>query len=375
MDILTQSRLRAARACMRLHHYQFDEGFQEVRPPGTVRFGTLFHAGLEAWWRSHAKLPRRPPDRIDSLWKEPVTRLAEALEAVRAKWDGENWFDLVKAEVLLTGYELRWGDEPLNALAVEAEFRGPLRNPATGSASRTWRLGGKIDVIVEEIRYRSTKIMEHKTSSEDISPGSEYWRRLRMDGQVSQYFEGAKLLGYPVDGCIYDVIGKPALRPLRIPLVDGDGIKIVKATRMVGTYAVGDRIKTADGKRWRQTGDTELGFVVETREETPEEFRIRLADHIAENPDRYYQRGDVVRLEQDVREAQFDTWQMAQTIAAAKKAGAFPRNQDSCVRYGRTCEFFDVCTGAASLDDRTRFVKLGPTPELSGTSTTTEELL
>jgi hypothetical protein len=41
-----------------------------------------------------------------------------------------------------------------------------------------------------------------------------------MDGQVSTYFDGAASLGLDVAGCIYDVIGKPGIRPLQATPVE-----------------------------------------------------------------------------------------------------------------------------------------------------------
>src|SRR3990167_5857191 len=123
-------------------------------------------------------------------------------------------FELGRARALLCGYDARWLDEAIETLAVEREFTVPLINPPTGAPSRTFVLSGKIDAIARFADGR-TVIVEHKTSSEDISPGSEYWRRLTLDTQISAYYLGARSLGFEVDGCLYDVLGKPALRPLK----------------------------------------------------------------------------------------------------------------------------------------------------------------
>jgi len=246
-------------------------------------------------------------------------------------------------------------------VGVEVEFATELRNPNTGAASRTWRLGGKIDAIVRDTRDGRVLLVEHKTSSEDITPGSDYWKRLRMDGQVSVYFAGARqALGIDVAGCLYDVLLKPAQRPGQVPLVDADGVKIVHD-------ASGQRVKTKDGKKWRESASTAEGFVLQTRPETPEEFRARLVEAMAADPVKYFARGEVVRLEAEMDEALFDIWQTGQQLREAQLAQRCPRNPDACVRYGKTCEFFDVCTGAASLDDPTRFTRsTNVHPELAG---------
>jgi hypothetical protein len=235
-------------------------------------------------------------------------------------------FELARAEAMLRGYDARWGDEQYETLAVEVEFFTSLRNPETGAASRTWRLGGKIDAIVRDESGR-VLIVEHKTAAAEIGPGSEYWKRLRLDGQVSIYYEGARSLGFDVEGCLYDVLAKPALRPY-------------KATPPES------RKYTKDGRLYATQRD---------RDETPEEYRARLIDAIAEDPTGYYQRGEVVRLESEMADALHDVWQLAKQIRESELAKRYPRNPDSCASYGRTCPYFAACCGEASLDDSSLF--------------------
>jgi hypothetical protein len=165
-----------------------------------------------------------------------------------------------------------------------------------------------------------TLIMEHKTSSEDIGLGSFYWQRLTLDSQVSKYFAGARAIGHDVDGCLYDVLGKPALRPLG-----------VTKTRL--------------------------------EPETPVAYHDRCLAAIAEHPDRYYQRGVVVRLESEERDAAFDTWQTADQIRLSRNADRWPRNVDSCDLYHRPCDFFPICSGVAAEDDA-RYEVMPPHVEL-----------
>lgn len=267
-------------------------------------------------------------------------------------------FDLVKAEELMRGYHYRWKDEAFEVVGVESEFTTALRNPATGAASRTWRLGGKEDVLVK--RAGLDGIVEHKTSAESLEPGGQYMRRLQLDPQVSIYFEGSAALGHDPQFAVYDVIGKVALRPSGVPLLDADKVKIV-------FNAQGERVRTKDGKKWRESASTADGFVLQTRPETPEEFRARVVEAIAAAPERYYQRAEVVRLEKDMEDARYDLWQLGEELREGKNVGRHPRNPDSCSRYGQTCSFFDACCGLASLDDPTLFKKVESVhQELSG---------
>jgi hypothetical protein len=316
LALLTSSRLRSARACQRLHHIEYTLGYRPAVDADTLRFGTLIHKALEAWWAA------------------PNNRLEAAFAAIAP--NESDPFDRVRAEELMRGYDARWGSEPYQLVAVEAEFKTELVNPSTKRPSQTWQLGGKVDGIVVDERGRKL-LMEHKTASGDISPGSEYWRRLKMDLQLSVYFAGAAALGHDVEACVYDVIGKPGQKPL-------------KAT-------------PAETRKYKKDGTLYAGQ--RDTDETPEEFRVRYREAIAENPNAYYQRGEVVRLESEMADAMFDVWQTAQQIRESELAGRAPRNPDACIRFGRTCPYFDVCSGEASLDDPTRFKKSAQNPELS----------
>ncbi len=312
IQLMTTSRLKVARSCQRQHDMMFRQGYRPTETAGPRRFGSLFHAGLEALW--HAWL-------VGETWTDRDGAAALAGEA--------DPFERAKAEELLRGYALRWADEPYDVLAVEQEFSVPMINPATGAPSRTWRLAGKIDAIIRDRRDGRVFIVEHKTSSEQITPGSEYWKRLRMDGQVSIYYAGARALGHDVAGCLYDVVGKPGIRPLKV--------------------------------NSRRTVD-----------ERPDEYRARLVEDIGKDPVGYYQRGEVVRLEAEMDEAMHDVWQMSRQIREAELAERFPRNPDACVQYGRTCDFFGVCTGEASLDNPALFTQSAVThPELTASQPAT----
>ena len=308
LPILSASRLRDARACARLHHIKYDLGYRPAVEDEALRFGSLVHLGLEAWWdAAHAG----------------TDRLAGALAAVAA--GDADPFERVKAEAMLIGYHARWEAEPLRVIGVEVEFRTPLVNPVTGMASKTWQLGGKMDVLVE--RDGRAFLMEHKTSAEDLSPGSEYWKRQRMDPQIGLYHLGARSLGVDVEGVIFDVLKKPSLRPLK----KSAEVKLKKD----GTPYANQR----------------------TEDESPEEYRERLLDALADAPNEHYARAELVRLGSELDETLSDVWQVGKAIREGGRMGRWPRNADACHRYNRTCPFWPVCVGEASLDDRTRFRK------------------
>jgi hypothetical protein len=286
------------RRCQEEHRIRYRLGIVPSADAHALRFGSLVHAGLEAWWLG---------------WHlAPGDRLAAALAALDVVAEP---FDRAKAQAMLIGYDTMWSAAgPFDVLGVEVEFRAPLVNPETGGESRTWQLAGKLDAVVRDGQGR-TLLVEHKTSSEDIGAGSPYWHKLALDSQLSAYYRGARALGWELDGVIYDVLGKPALRPLRK-----------------------NKTRAAD--------------------ETPDEYRDRCIAAIGEQPSDYYQRLPVVRLERDLARFDRDLWDQAVAMRTAERLEAAPRNPDSCIRYGRACSYLGVCRGEASLDDPHLFRKL-----------------
>lgn len=148
----------------------------------------------------------------------------------------------------------------------------------------------------------TTYVVEHKTTSEDLSLGGTYVRRLNLDVQADTYLDGARALGHDPAGVLYDLCRKPAQRP------------------------------SAKG-------------------ETAEAFQKRVIEAISEDPNRFYQRFTVVRLHSEQKEAQFDRWYTAAAIRDARRLKVFPRNSDSCVTWGRECEFLKICSGQAEASD------------------------
>lgn len=327
--VLTNSRFNALRACQRLHHYKYGLGYRPVERAHALRFGSLVHDGLEAWSRA---------ERGDAQ--------LEALETavVRARQQNETIddYDLARARVMLTGYHYRWVDEDLEWLAVEEPFAVPLVNPATSRAARLWTVRGKMDGIARERSSGFVYVVERKTASGDIGIGSTYWSKLTLDAQVSIYLDAARVLGHDARGVLYDVLGKPALKPYE---------ETPEAERKYTTKPS----KLTDGTV-RPAGSLYAGQ--RERAETPVEFEQRLTLHVAENPDRYFRRGEIVRLADEVEEARFDLWQLAQQLRESERAGRYPRNPGACERYGRLCSYFSVCSRQASLDDQTLFRKV-----------------
>ena len=312
LPLLTTSAIRTWKSCHRLYLYKYVQGYRAIQEGGALKFGKLVHLALEAWWRA-----------------TPDMRLQSALDIITI--DEADPYERARARAAMRGYNARWADQTLTGHVVEAEFVTELVNPDTRAPSKTWSLAGKLDVIATDEKGHRW-LVEHKTTTQDISPGSTYWRHLRLDSQVSNYFVGARSLGIELDGCIYDVIKRPMQRPKLATPVEERRYVTDKATKQQRLDA-----------RQRDT------------DETPEEFEARICEDLSGKPDEVYLRGEVVRLEEEEREAAADAWAAGREIREAELAKRYPRNDDACERWGRACEFLEVCERSASLDDVTRF--------------------
>jgi hypothetical protein len=178
-------------------------------------------------------------------------------------------------------------------------------------------------------------VYELKTTSEDIGLGSVYWRRLVVDAQISLYIEAALRLGYDVGGVLYSVIRKPQLYPFKA--TPPESRKYTQPTKKEPTPRLYANQREVD--------------------ETPEEYGARCMTAINENPNKFYQRGVVTRLESERYEAAQDIWQTAQTLRDARRLRVFPRNPDACMQWSRACDYLSVCCGEASIDDPVLFVR------------------
>ena len=202
IEVITKSRLAVYGQCQRLHDLQYIRGYRPAVESESMAWGSLLHAGLEAWWKAHQR-----GESLLALPDAEVAMVAYRAAHLAAIDDAA----MARAEVLIVAYDARWAASMADyeVIGVEVEF------VATIPGRKRLRVAGKLDALIRRRSDGVVMFVEHKTSGADLSLGSTYWARLRMDPQISIYFAGARELGHDPHACIYDVIVRPDLRPLK----------------------------------------------------------------------------------------------------------------------------------------------------------------
>jgi hypothetical protein len=311
--------------------------------------------------------------------------LVVALKAIqsKAKHIDTDVYEAAKAEAMMTAYHGMWLElefEPVQAGdSVEVFFRVPLRDP-DGREVPGWSLTGKQDALKQLGHLTKPTPVEHKTTGSDITPGSDYWQRIAVDGQISGYIDAARALGHDCDAAFYDVSKKPDISPERETPAEKRKMTKGKGCTACGGSAGGKRgivqgtgcdpnvddgantvCEPCKGTGWKEA--PRFAANVNLKDEDPLDYKARVIEKIAENPGVYFQQAPVTRTDEQIAEAradlvcatvEIDAYYNRMRKLASKPDDvqaryAFPRNTSTCLNiYGRRCDFLDVCSGSVS---------------------------
>lgn len=212
--------------------------------------------------------------------------------------------------------------------------------------------------------------IEHKSTALEIGAGSPYWKRLVIDSQISTYQTGVRSLGFDPAGTLYDVVRKVRLIPqLATPAENREYTKMsdrgckeckkkapapLPHTELVGKGDEAREVACVDGRIVTDPGG-KLYASMRERDETLDEYRTRVRADIGAAPEKYFQRGVVLRLEQEEIDAAADTWELGRQIRESQLENRWPRNPEACETFGSFCPYWAVCTNEASINDPTRY--------------------
>lgn len=297
----SNSSIALFQSCQKKFYYRYILGIEGKQfPDDKLQFGSAVHKALEL------NANKRVAD-----WS--VRAACEGLDADLSA--------LVAGTV--AAYSVYWA-KSLRYQCVESKFETELRN------SRL-TLVTIVDGLAET-DSGELAVVDHKTTESDIRPGAWFWERLQLDRQVSAYVWASRVHGKPVEYALWDAIKRPNLRRRS---------EAIPAERYVKS-----------GK-WGRAGDVKPGTGLEA--ESPAEFAKRVTDTILAEPEAYFQRAPVQRLDGELDGALDEIEAIGAQILACWDLDSWPRNPQGCFSYGKRCEYFEACTGAANPADETLY--------------------
>lgn len=292
-------------------------------PKATVGLRRISHSEL-ATFRSCARLHyysyrlRREP-RVTAT-PLLVGRRVETI--IKQIWRGES-HDLSELppeeRALCKAYPIWWRHHSLRVKRVDIPFQVPMGD----SIMYIGELDGDGEDSGEEV------LVELKTTSEDIGIGASYWRRVaQVDPQVTTYLMAVRAQGRRVRRVVYDVIRKATLE--RAMATPPDKRKYTKAT------------KSEPARLYANQRE---------HDETEDEFELRVLEDIEKQPEKYFQRRDIVRYEDEHQAHMRDVAGTVRLMQVVEEMPEAPRNVDACFRWGRSCAFLPVCLGEDRIDN------------------------
>ena len=302
--LLTNSMRNKFASCHRAFKFCYEDLIRPVKASDALSFGTAMHAMLELLERA----------------------------GCRRTTDGRRLHRRDTLKALFDGYCSKWRDEDkarFDFVAAEVGFEAPLMNPRDGSALP------HLAARRQDRRHRGREvtgkcwIVEHKTTGQDIGPGS---------GLLAQ-----------------DSHRRPGVRLLRwraVRWLPGHLLPLRRHPQAGHQALQGDPAREAEIQQGRKPLQP-----------------CRLADELPEEWGRDLRAG----TSRSARTSTSPAWRCrvprttspntcstcgpsAGKSRTRNASGRFSRNPQACSVFG-SCEYFDVCTGCASLDDVTLFRK------------------
>lgn len=321
--VSTYSMWALFRNCRKAVEWRYLEQLVPLERASALRFGSLVHECLELW---HGR--RDLALVLDHIDRQCVNRAQDAGQK-------RDWF---LATAMLRGYAAQYPTEEFEVVALEKTFEGSIVNPATGAASRSFVLAGKVDGI---IRIGSEYfILEHKTAAQ---LDADYLEKLWTDFQITLYaYYVEQTMQIPITGILYNVLVKARLQ-----------------------QAKGETVEEFEARRQELLAKSKTGKTTAKRKlpESDEEFSARLAEKYAD-PLMFHR--EMLYLSRDRFEIlRSELWELTQAFLDARRRGVFYQNTAFCFNYQRPCPYFALCRSNGNPNVRDNFYqRVAPNEEL-----------
>lgn len=361
---LSASAIAAYKACPTRFRLGYREGLRLDEDTESQRIGTNWHALHEVYWDAYnvAGCAEDGLDPAECARERAFNFLNEAYQEPPPTMTPFEF--QVEREILLQSffaYLWYWQHDPIDVVASEVAFRLPIHDPAIGLPLPTEEVVrvGKIDHVVEWQGMIGN--VERKSTTRDITPGSDYWSRSTKDTQVSMYAlafrdmlqagqlpkavqEAVERVGR-FGNTLYDVWRRPSIKPKALTQKDTAAF-LETGEYMSEKLAV--EVTGENGEYVRVEGDeAEVEFGKSGKpaiKETVSMFGARLWQELTENPERYFQRREIARTDRELRKFRTDLYNIYQMMRMQSEAGTWFENEAQCQATFR-CPFIPICYG------------------------------
>jgi len=300
--ITTYSMWSLFRNCRMACKYRYTDCLVSIKRDKNLYYGSVIHECLEMW-HQHRDI---------SMVLEHIDKTY-----VQRSHDDNEKSDWHMATAMMNAYAERYHSEKFTVIELEKKFEGSIVNPSTGAASRSFKLAGKVDGIVQ--MGKSYYLLEHKTAA---TIDGSYLERLWTDFQITLYaWYVRETLNIPIVGIIYNILGKTKLQQSK-----------------------GETEAEYEARRQALIAKSKTGKTSAKRKmpESDESFQERLAEKYA-NPEMFCR--EMIYISHDrYDDLRIELWKLTQSFLEARRKNCFYRNTAFCFRFNRACAYYPICS-------------------------------
>lgn len=355
--ILRSSSIADWKACPQKYRLRWRQHFQVDRDPAVARIGSYWGELHEHYGDARAA-GQSHDDAVESVMEFLEQRYSAVPDFI--DYEPAWWREREVLQRAFLCYHAIFEEDPVEILASELKFQLPMYDDR-GQAYPEDEviLEGHIDHIVAW--NGRICVLERKSTGDDLSPTSKYWRRLRKDTQVSMYAMALRelarrgelpeaVMSHPdyrpgqFGNTLYDVWRRPQIKPKALTLRDS-------ATLLDRGEYCNERFDVRREGGQILVDGSPVEYETKPRGvaiyESIEMFGARLACDFVTDADRYFARQEVVRTTRDLEV-------FARQLPAIYAAMQFAITNDSWYENERQCDgippcpFRDICYGAGA---------------------------
>lgn len=370
---ISASAIKSLKACPVRYRNSYVYGIRREEDTDIQRIGTNWHECLEV-------LALKGKDAVVELLNERYAVCPPNKDKV--SWERE------RTILLYSAYAYEWHydtDENYEVLATEVEFELPLIDPRDGRPVKQEdvALVGKIDKLVRN--YNGIPmVQEHKSTSSDVSSGSDYWKGLNLDTQSMLYIYAGRRLQLAgelkkyglspddplISGCLYDAWHKPQIKPKNLSQADSKKLVETGMYCDVAFDILDEGFEAcADAALYIDDVHATVTFGKPNKKRTPyaimetaDMFGTRLLGDIYANPYKYFGRREIPHTTNQIIAFETELFNLFRTMHMNRTYDIWWKNEQQCEDTFK-CDYRESCYNGWDILEHIPAGFKGPYPE------------